>query len=110
MINPDALLQGLPGHEMMLKGLQDVAREQKTIEACLVKIISLKLKSAGLLDQKLEVSDSPHLELYSHLEQQPGYAYGRYNSLLRNLSSFTRALDHRLGDPEFASLKFLRNS
>jgi len=89
------LLSGLPGEALIRKGLADRSDARLSVESCLVEIAAPRLARAGILRR-----DAPGMEaeraLYHLLSQSPGDSYSRYNSLLRELSSFEHALDHRL--------------
>ena len=85
-------MQGLPGAEMIDKGLLDLERNEETIESLLVSIGSPKLRSLGV-----EVGDAtfdePEHRLYALLSRQHGdNAHGQYNALVRLLVSYERAL------------------
>lgn len=90
---PGALeaLQGVPGHELIRKGLDDLATgEHGSVEALLVSIGAPRLRMIGL-DVPAAVDDPEHA-LYEALRQQHGdAAHGRYNALIRRLVSFERA-------------------
>jgi hypothetical protein len=87
---PDQI-RTLPGGERMLEGLQDWHAGRTTIASCLVAIAFGKFRNAGLVEGEPPFR-KPKLVLYDLLRQQGGNAYGRYNSLLRELVSFGRAL------------------
>ena len=92
------LIAELPGADLVAEGLKDALAGRVTPNACLVFIAGPRLRGAGLLDMAAvpaRIADA-ELKLYDLLCQQPGDAYGTYNSLLRRLVSFERALDHRL--------------
>ena len=86
-----AQIRTLPGSERMLEGLQDWRSGQTTISSCLIAIAFGKFRKAGLGKGEPPFSES-ELVLYDLLRKQVGNAYGRYNSLLRKLVSFGRAL------------------
>ena len=90
------LLSGLPGADLMTAGLADAAAGRVTIPACLVWIALPRLKSFGLFSGigTPEIKE-PELTLYRLLRSEGDTAYSRYNSLLRRLVSFERALDQR---------------
>lgn len=90
------LLEGLPGSALIREGLADLRAGRQTIAACLARIASPRLSRAGLIDPKVIDEDGMELELYQLLSGEGARAYGRYNSLLRELVSFEHALDHRL--------------
>jgi hypothetical protein len=81
----------LPGGERILQGLQDWREGLTTVNSCLVIIAFGKFRAAGLVS-----GETPFLEaelvLYDLLKKEGRNAYGRYNSLIRELVSFGRAL------------------
>jgi len=87
-------LTSLPGHELVLVGLDDLARGVESDEALLVSIGAPRLRQAGI-----EVSApiaSPEHRLYDRLAaEDPDAAHSRYNALVRRLVSFERAADVR---------------
>ena len=87
-------LTSLPGHELVLKGLDDLARGVESHEALLVSIGAPRLRQAGVeVPQPLE---SPEHRLYDMLAaEDPDAAHSRYNALVRRLVSFERAADAR---------------
>jgi hypothetical protein len=85
-------LTALPGAELVLKGLQDLARREETVESLLVSIATTRLRSAGL-DVPPGFPDADH-RLYLRLAAESGDdAHSRYNALLRRLVSFEQALE-----------------
>ncbi len=90
-------LADLPGGEVVQSGLADLAAGRESVASYLVKIASRRLRSCGI---PVEVAGEEALEadhrLYDLLVREHGdEAYGRYNSLLRELVSFERALEGR---------------
>ena len=87
-------LTSLPGHELVLKGVDDLAQGIDSQEALLVSIGAPRLRQAGI-----EVPDplaSPEHRLYGLLAAEDSdSAHGRYNALVRRLVSFERAADAR---------------
>ena len=84
-------MQGLPGGELIGKGLADLARNEETVESLLVSIGSPKLRALGV--QMGPVFDRPEHRLYALLGQEHGdNAHGQYNALVRLLVSYERAL------------------
>jgi len=82
---------GLPGSELILEGLRDLAAGERTIASTLVEIGSPRLRSLGIAIPP--TAASPEHRLYALLaEQAPDTAHGRYNALVRRLVSFERAL------------------
>ena len=95
-----AIPADLPGSEWIRAGLADLAGNRETEAALLVSIGAGRLRDAGL-----EVPPGfpdPEHRLYRLLSREHGDdAHSRYNSLIRRLVSFERALErasHR--DPE----------
>ncbi|HEX8898804.1 MAG TPA: hypothetical protein VF751_08920 [Chthoniobacterales bacterium] len=89
----------LPGAELVLPGLTDLAAGRLTIEACLVSIARPAIEKSGLAESFLPLRyvNAPEQTLYKLLGQEDGDAYSRYNSLLRRLVSFERALRRSAG-------------
>jgi hypothetical protein len=83
-----------PGAELVLPGLRDAAAGRVTIGACLISIAQPALEAGGLTHQfpSIHYIPEPERTLYRLLRQEGGNAYGRYNSLVRRLVSFERAL------------------
>lgn len=90
------LLEGLPGENLILKGLADLAEGRHTIETCLVRIASNRLSRAGILPPGAPDPENAELDLYGFLAPFGDDAHSKYNALSRELISFGQALDHRL--------------
>ena len=75
----------------MLRGLEDWRGGRVTVDSCLVAIAFGKFRNAGLVSGEAPF-DQAELVLYDLLRREGGNAYGRYNSLIRELVSFGRAL------------------
>ena len=85
-------LTSLPGHELVLAGLDDLARGVESQEALLVSIGAPRLRAAGI-DVPEPFDDAEH-RLYDLLAAEDSdSAHGRYNALVRRLVSFERAAD-----------------
>lgn len=85
-------LSHLPGGDLVAQGLEDLADARETIEALLVSIAAPRLRSKGLTI-RAPFSDPEH-RLYALLAREDaGSAHGRYNALLRRLTSFESALE-----------------
>ena len=88
-------LQSLPGSEIVLPGLDDLRHSRTTPEALLVEIAALNLERAGIAlpPARKGTSEAAEIRLYRLLcERKAEDAYGLYNSLLRRLARFERAL------------------
>jgi hypothetical protein len=93
---PSFPLTSLPGHELVLAGLDDLARGIESQEALLVSIGAPRLRAAGI-DVAEPFDDAEH-RLYDRLAaEDPDSAHGRYNALVRRLVSFERAVEARAG-------------
>ena len=83
----------LPGGELIHSGLTDAAQGRQTIGALLVAIGAPRLRRSGLVVPDSGVVDPDH-RLYELLARDDAdAAHSRYNSLLRQLISFERALE-----------------
>ena len=83
-----------PGGERMLQGLQDWREGRTTVASCLVVIAFGKFRAAGLVTGEAPFQEA-ELILYDLLKKEGGNAYGRYNSLIRELVSFGRVLTRK---------------
>lgn len=82
----------LPGDTLVERGLLDLRRGEISVEALLVLIGAPRLKQLGVEVPAVSIED-PELQLYSRLAESNGDgAHSRYNSLLRTLVSFERAM------------------
>ena len=92
----DDLIAGLPGEDLVRRGLADFAAGRCTIASCLVAMASPRLRRADLIrgDPPFWQADAEH-RVYQMLLQGGGDAFSRYNALLRELGSFENALDRR---------------
>lgn len=90
----DNMITGLPGEDLVRRGLADFHAGHCTIAACLIHIARPRLTRAGLVavDHPNMIED-PEIQLFRLLQQEGGDAYSRYNSLLRELVSFENCLD-----------------
>jgi len=87
-------LTSLPGHELILPGLEDLRRGVESIEALLVSIGEPRLRQTGI-EVPEPWPDAEH-RLYERLAAEDAdAAHGRYNALVRRLVSFERAADAR---------------
>ncbi len=85
-------LTSLPGHELVLRGLEDLARGVESREALLVSIGAPRLRRAGI-DVPEPVASAEH-RLYELLaSEDEDSAHSRYNALVRRLVSFERSAD-----------------
>ena len=85
----------LPGADMIRAGLEDLTAGRETIASLLVQIGAPRLDWLGI---KLPVISAPDADrrLYQLLVSQHGSAaHSQFNSWIRQLVSFERALEHR---------------
>ncbi len=88
---------GLPGEELVLKGLSDLRAGRESIESLLVQIGWPRLSELGAPLPETELNADPERTLYRTLGELHGNeAHSKYNSLVRELVSFERALERRI--------------
>ncbi|MGH2953745.1 MAG: hypothetical protein ACRDK9_06940, partial [Solirubrobacterales bacterium] len=81
---------GLPGADLVSRGLSDLGAGRRSEEALLVSIGAPRLRALGL-DVEAPVDQAEH-RLYELLaSRDPDSAHSRYNALIRRLVSFERA-------------------
>ena len=98
-----AALAALPGAELVLPGLADLAAmaagtaKAYTPEALLVAVGAPRLRAAGLaVPSAPSWPATPELALYQAIGQLHAEdAHSRFNSWIRRLASFERALEGR---------------
>lgn len=83
----------------MLRDLEDWRGGRVTVDSCLVAIAFGKFRNAGLVSGEAPFAEA-ELVLYDLLRKEGSNAYGRYNSLIRELVSFGRALAHWQRKPD----------
>jgi hypothetical protein len=87
-----AIPKGLPGADLVRRGLDDLAAGRETIESLLVSIGAPRLREAGL--QLPPTLPDPGHRLYFLLGRiHDNDAHSQYNALIRRLVSFERALE-----------------
>jgi hypothetical protein len=83
---------GLPGHDLIDAGLDDLARGVESVPALVVSIGAPRLRRLGLTVER--PIPSPERRLYERLHADgPDAAHSRYNALVRRLVSFERAAE-----------------
>jgi hypothetical protein len=83
----------LPGGDLVVKGLDDLASGTSSAEALLVLIGAPRLRSLGIAVPLQPHAVSPEHRLYDWLSSAgEDTAHSRYNALVRRLVSFERAL------------------
>jgi hypothetical protein len=83
----------LPGGALIQQGLADLEAGHQSIATLLIDIARPRLTQLGVVPRTARppVAD-PERELYRRLRAERGDAYARYNSLIRELTSFQSAL------------------
>lgn len=102
------VLAGLPGSALIERGLRDLEDGRTTAESLLVTVAAARLEALGVLAPGLATgpTEAP-LALYAWLgESGVPDPYSTYNALLRELSSFVRALEHRIFSAQRAGQGF----
>ena len=88
----DGVQAGLPGAELVDKGLVDLAEGAETVESLLVSVGAPRLRGLGF-DVRAPF-DEPEERLYLLLARDDALgAHSRYNALVRRLVSFERAAE-----------------
>ena len=88
---------GLPGAELVTRGLRDVEQQIESLEALLVLVAAPRLSSLGLQIPPSH-HHSPEHRLYEKLEALCGSgAHSAYNAYIRRIVSFAHALANEKG-------------
>lgn len=92
-----AVPDDLPGADLVAAGIEDLKRGEFTIEALLVAVGAHRLRTAGLdVPEALGRPPVPEHALYDAIGRSGvENSHARYNSLIRRLVSFERALERR---------------
>ncbi len=83
-------VEALPGAELVLPGLADLAAERTTIEAYLASVAALNLIDIGFTVPTALPQPEDAVYRILHAEDEDS-AHGRYNALIRRVVSFERA-------------------
>jgi hypothetical protein len=91
----DTMLLELPGGDLVLRGIQELANGDTGEYGLLVLVASIRLNDLGLnLPLRDDIVRPVHIQLYELLQGSYGAgAYSRYNALQRSLISFIYALE-----------------
>jgi len=85
-------VSGLPGADLVERGVADLRRRNASVEALLVSIGASRLSSLGY--DVTGAFDDPEKRLYARLATDgENAAHSRYNALVRRLVSFERAAE-----------------
>jgi hypothetical protein len=86
----------LPGNELVEKGLNDLKEGRTSDFSLLLLVAGPSLRRVGIEVPERPSSRPYHHLLYERLEERLGDdAYSYYNSLIRRIVSFTRALERQ---------------
>ena len=87
----------LPGAELVARGIEDLERGELSVEALLVAVGAPRLRAAGLsVPEASGWAPEPEHALYEAIGRSGVEdSHARYNSLIRRLVSFERALERR---------------
>lgn len=86
-------LDALPGGALIRQGLTDLEAGHQSIATLLIDIARPRLTELGVVPPSAPPpAEEPERELYRRLRAERGDAYARYNSLIRELTSFQSAL------------------
>ena len=89
-------IDDLPGADLIQRGLDDAAAGRESAEALLVEIAAPRLRELGLPVPDSLSGCEAEIRLYERLGRSGALdPYGEYNALLRRLTSFVHALEHR---------------
>jgi hypothetical protein len=84
----------LPGEELVEQGLADLAQNHLTDLSLLVLIAAPRLKRLGIRVPNAAFPKPYEHQLYARLDQRLGTsAHSYYNSLIRRIVSYERALE-----------------
>lgn len=84
----------LPGEDLVQQGLADLAQNRMTEYSLLVLIASPRLRRLGLEIPQRDFPRPREHQLYARLEERLGTAaHSHYNSLMRRITSYARALE-----------------
>ena len=88
----------LPGADLIVDGLRDLADGRESIAALVVQIGAPRLSALGVAVPASPATPHPEHRLYERLAAEDSLtAHSRYNALIRRLVSFEHAAAPRLG-------------
>ena len=86
--------QALPGQDLIEQGLADLSQDRVSEAALLVLIAAPRLRRLGIQVPDRALPRRCELDLYARLDERLGAAaHSYYNSLIRRIVSFARALE-----------------
>jgi hypothetical protein len=88
---------GLPAEALIRQGLADLSTGQESVVSLLVQIGGPRLRDCGVPVPVLPDAENSDRRLYARLAATHGLeAHSQFNSLVRQLVSFERALERRV--------------
>lgn len=88
---------GLPAEALIRNGLADLCAGQESVVSLLVQIGGPRLRGCGVPVPLLPDAENSDRRLYARLAATHGLeAHSQFNSLIRQLVSFERALERRV--------------
>jgi hypothetical protein len=88
---------GLPAEALVREGLADLSAGQESVVSLLVQIGGPRLRDCGVPVPLLPDAENSDRRLYARLAATHGLeAHSQFNSLVRQLVSFERALERRV--------------
>ncbi len=88
----------LPGEEIVRRGLADLRENRITEDSLLVLIAAPRLKRLGIDVPERQAPRPYEHQLYTRLEERLGTeAHSFYNSLIRRIVSYARAVERERG-------------
>lgn len=88
---------GLPAEALIRQGLADLSAGQESVVSLLVQIGGPRLRDCGVPVPLLPDAENSDRRLYARLAATHGLeAHSQFNSLVRQLVSFERALERRI--------------
>jgi hypothetical protein len=90
----------LPGQELVDRGMADLAENRLSDYSLLVLIAGPRLKRLGIQIPTTAVPHPFEHQLYARLDERLGAgAHSYYNSLIRRIVSYARALEREKSQP-----------
>ncbi len=90
----DESLRNLPGAEIVLPGIDDLAAGRESLDAMAVQAAAPRLRRAGLDAPSAEGEVPAAHRLYAQLSEELGdRAHSRYNAILARVASFAGAAE-----------------
>lgn len=84
---------GLPGWELVRRGIEELGRGVDSVAAALVAVGAPRLRRLGFQIPEWSAADPPERRLYRLIGREHADAHSGYNALIRRLVSFERALE-----------------